>query len=139
MRDRLIELFDEMNRNPEITCPVPNEPLACKTCKYSDGSAWFCDTTARRVDYLLANGVIVPMCYIWQPIWYICEHIYAGTVEIEEGKISMIQQKADKSWKFRITVNSSVWDFTPEKIGTRYFLTKEEAERELRKRGENNA
>lgn len=85
-------------------------------------------------DYLLANGVIVPMCYIWQPIWYICEHVYAGTVEIEEGKISMIQQKADKSWKFRITVNSSVWDFTPDKIGTRYFLTKEEAEQALKER-----
>ena len=86
-------------------------------------------------DHLLANGVIVPMCHIGQPIWYICEHVYAGTVEIEEGKISMIQQKADKSWKFRITVNSSVWDFTPDKIGTRYFLTKEEAEAKLKELG----
>ena len=89
---------------------------------------------AEFADYLISNGVIVPMCYIGQPIWYICEHVYAGTVEIEEGKISMIQQKADKSWKFRITVNSSVWDFTPEKIGTRYFLTKEEAEQAIRER-----
>ena len=94
----------------------------------------FC-TVKEQANWLLANGVIVPMCYIGQPIWYICEHVYAGTVEIKEGKISMIQQKADKSWKFRITVNSSVWDFTPDKIGTRYFLTKEEAEAKLKELG----
>ena len=91
--------------------------------------------TEELADHLLANGVIVPMCYIGQPIWYVCEHVYSGTVEIEEGKISMIQQKTDKSWKFRITVNSSVWDFTPDKIGTRYFLTKEEAEAKLKELG----
>ena len=80
-------------------------------------------------DYLLANGVIVPPCYIGQEIWYLCEH-YDGSVEIEKGKISMLQQKVDKSWKFRITINSSVWDFKVDDIGVRYFLTKEEAEAE---------
>ena len=44
----------------------------------------------------------------------------------------MLQQKADKSWKIRITVNSFVWDFTPNEIGTRYFLTREEVERALK-------
>ena len=81
-------------------------------------------------DHLLAEGVIVPPCYIGQEIWYIRNH-YDGRIEIIKGKVSMIQQKADKSWKIRITVNSSVWDFTPNEIGTEYFLTREEAEKAL--------
>lgn len=82
-------------------------------------------------DHLLSNGVIVPPVTIGQTIWYLrgwCD----GSFEIAEGKVSMLQQKADKSWKVRITVNSSVWDFTPNEIGTRYFLTKEEAEAKLK-------
>lgn len=109
-RDRLIELLFKVTE--EKDCPQPDE----------------------IADYLLANGVIVPPCYIGQEIWYLCEH-YDGSVELKKGKISMLQQKADKSWKFRITVNSSVWDFKVDDIGVIYFLTKEEAERELEKRG----
>jgi hypothetical protein len=89
-------------------------------------------------DHLLANGVIVPPCYIGQDVWHITEH-YDGRIELSKGKISMLQQKADKSWKIRITVNSSVWDFTPNEIGKRYFLTKAEAEAELVKRSKTNA
>lgn len=82
-------------------------------------------------DYLLANGVIVLPCYIGQEVWYLSEH-FNGSVEIEKGKISMLQQKADKSWKFRFSHNSSVWDFKIDDIGVRYFLTKEEAEKALK-------
>ena len=39
----------------------------------------------------------------------------------------MIQQKADKSWKFRVTENHSVQDYTTDKIGKTVFLTREEA------------
>ena len=83
---------------------------------------------------LLANGVIVPPCQIGQKIWYVCEH-YDGSIEIKEGKISMLQQKADKSWKFRISINSSVWDFKVDDIGVIYFLTKEDAEEKLKELG----
>ena len=58
-RDRLIELFKAMAENPEITCPKPDNPEACKTCKYAV-TEWLCDIEARKADYLLANGVIVP-------------------------------------------------------------------------------
>lgn len=85
-------------------------------------------------DYLLANGVIVLPCYIGQEVWYLSEH-FNGSVEIEKGKISMLQQKADKSWKFRFSHNSSVWDFKIDDIGVRYFLTKEEAEEKLKELG----
>lgn len=126
-RDRLIEL---------ITNADTYDSYECKLCTKKDTSCIRCGAE-KLTDHLLANGVIVTMCYIGQPIWHVYERVYAGTVEIEEGKISMIQQKADKSWKFRITVNSSVWDFTPDKIGTIYFLTKEEAERALKEREQN--
>jgi hypothetical protein len=75
--------------------------------------------------------VIVPPCYIGQDIWHITKH-YGGRIEIVKGKVSMLQQKADKSWKIRITVNSSVWDFTPSEIGETVFLTREEAEAKLK-------
>lgn len=84
-----------------------------------------------QAQYLMDNGVIVPPCYIGQDIWHITEH-YDGRIETRKGKVSMLQQKSDKSWKIRITVNSSVCDFTPNEIGTRYFLTREESERALK-------
>ena len=84
-----------------------------------------------EVDYLLANGVIVPPVEVGQTVWHLIQQ-YNGTFRIDEGKISMLTQKADKSWRLRITVNSSVWGFTPNEIGTRYFLTKEEAEEKLK-------
>ena len=115
-RDRLIEL-------------IGNLPFSSEYEKYNS-SEW----VERFADYLLANGVIVPPCYIGQEIWYLCEH-YDGSVEIKKGKISMLQQKADKSWKFRFSVNSSVWDFKIDDIGVRYFLTREEAERKLKELG----
>ena len=114
MRDRLIEIISE----------------------YMNLEAMFSGATGKFADHLLANGVIVPPCYIGQEIWYIRNH-YDGRIEIIKGKVSMLQQKSDKSWKIRITVNSSVWDFTSNEIGTEYFLTREEAEKAL-ERGEND-
>lgn len=110
MRDRLIELISQV--------------------QYMGG------LEGNLADYLLAHGVIVPPCYIGQEIWHITKH-YDGRIEIRKGKVSMLQQKSDKSWKIRITVNSSVWDFTPNEIGTKYFLTREQAEKALAERSEN--
>lgn len=47
--------------------------------------------------------------------------------EVREGKVSMIQQKADKSWKFRATVNSSVCDYTLDEVGKYIFFSEVEA------------
>ena len=83
---------------------------------------------------LVKQGAILPLCYIGQEIWCLCKH-YDGSAEIKKGKISMLQQKADKSWKFRITINSSVWDFKVEDIGVWYFLTNEAAEEKMKELG----
>lgn len=45
------------------------------------------------------------------------------------GTVSMLQQKADKSWKFRVSYGSSVSDYPISAIGKRVFLTCAEAER----------
>ena len=121
-RDRLIELLDGFVFGTQIAV---------------NSVEWDSTKVKELADYLLANGVIVPPCEIGQKIWYVYKH-YDGRPDIEEGKISMLTQKTDKSWHLRITVNSSVWGFTPNEIGTKYFLTKEEAEAELKKRGKEN-
>lgn len=54
--------------------------------------------------------------------------------EIQEGKVSMIQQKADKSWKFRVTIQGSVCDYTLTEIGKNIFLSKLEAQEEYDRR-----
>ena len=88
-------------------------------------------------DYLLENGVIVPPCKVGQTVWLIKSLNWQQTEwGIKEGKISMIQQKADKSWKFRVTENHSVQDYTVDSIGKMVFLTREESERALKGGGE---
>ena len=57
-RDRLIELFEQMDRNPEITCPKPNDIEFCEKCQYNI-NGMLCKTLERKVDYLLANGVFI--------------------------------------------------------------------------------
>jgi hypothetical protein len=52
--------------------------------------------------------------------------------EIKEGKVSMIQQKANKSWKVRITVNSSVGDYELSDFGVYVFSTKQAAEEHIK-------
>ena len=84
-------------------------------------------------DHLLENGVIVPPCKVGDKVWLIKSLNWQQTEwGIKEGKVSMIQQKADKSWKFRVTENHSVQDYTVDSIGKTVFLTKEEAEQALK-------
>lgn len=48
---------------------------------------------------------------------------------VAEGKVSMIQQKADKSWKIRMSEGGSVSDYTISQIGDLIFFDKEEADK----------
>ena len=111
-RDRLIELVDKAK-----------EEYANDVTDHTE--------TDYIVECLLNNGVIVPPCYIGQIVYQLYRK-YNGDSIVREGKVSAIQQKADKSWKIRITMNSYVFEITPDKIGERIFLTKEEAEEKLK-------
>lgn len=55
--------------------------------------------------------------------------------EIENGRITMIQQKANGTWKFRVTTDFS-HDVTTDAFGKTIFLTRAEAEAALKGDGE---
>lgn len=59
MRDRLIELIEDIQCHPEKTCPHFNDEDGCINCKYNTTEN--CNATERYADYLLKNGAIVPM------------------------------------------------------------------------------
>ena len=73
--------------------------------------------------------IMLPV-YVGRPVWYVQHWYYTNKVEIKEGKVSMLQQKADKSWKFRVSEGGSVSDYVLADIGNRIFLTLPEAELE---------
>ena len=81
-----------------------------------------------EVDYLLANGVIVPPLSLNQIVW--CES-FDG---INQCKVSSLTQKADGSFKIRLTnlIHKFVFEITTDKIGKTVFPTKEEAEEKLK-------
>lgn len=60
--------------------------------------------------------------FVGQDIWDVYQSAYSKQVTVVKGKISMIQQKADKSWKFRVSCTGSVYDFQLPAIGDRIFL-----------------
>ena len=55
--------------------------------------------------------------------------------EVDECKVSLLRQRADGSWKIRLSsgIYKSVFEITPDRIGKTVFLTKEEAEEALEK------
>ena len=81
-------------------------------------------------DNLLANGVIVPPCKVGDKI-YIITNISQEIVESVDIGIWM----ADGVFSL-LTIHGTV---IADNIGKTVFLTKEEAERELEKRGKENA
>ena len=124
-RDRLIEII---RQGKDMTPCAKDNDYRCEGIKCAD-----CESES-IADHLLANGVIVPPCKVGDKVWWLTTANWQQTEwKIVEVKVSAIQQKADKSWKIRITHNSSVWEFKVEDIGTRYFLTKEEAEKKIKK------
>ena len=76
-----------------------------------------------------ATHLEVP-CAIGQSMWRLLSW-YRAPAEIIESKVSMIQQKADKTWKFRISNRYGTSDFATDDIGKEVFYTKEEAEAAL--------
>ena len=85
-------------------------------------------------DHLIENGVIIPPCSLHQTLWEI-----TWNKRIEQCKVSSLTQKADGSFKIRISPKCrGVYEITPDKIGKTIFLTKEEAEQKLKEMMGNN-
>ena len=121
-RDMLIELFS---------------PFADGTY---NGSGTIVDGTKVDdvVDSLLANGVIVPPCKVGDTVWYELYGkvesavVYSCTGVLKKQGIEITDANAKSSDGLEVAFNGKC-------IGKTVFLTKAEAETELRKRGEQNA
>ena len=120
-RDRLIELIIKWHENPE-----PFEYLA---------------------DYLLANGVIVPPCKVGDTVYSFCD-VFGAMLPyvIQDFKIGFMGKDRPNYWYWEATSHATETDelldeidFDLDDIGKTVFLTKEEAEAELEKRGKENA
>lgn len=124
MRDRLIELLKNANFDFCEEC----------VCASEDGYKGTPDFAEFFADYLLAEGVIVPPAKIGQT----CFEPYFYRKDMEECRVSSITQKADGSFKIRLTNlrTKGVFEITPDKIGKIIFLTQEEAEKALERREE---
>ena len=49
--------------------------------------------------------------------------------DLREGHVSGLQQKANSSWKIRVTSNGTVADYTVEEFNEHCFLNREDAEK----------
>lgn len=66
---------------------------------------------------------------VWLPWVYISPGENIRIIKLDIGKVSGLQQKADRSWKIRITNKrrGSVADYTIEEFKERVFMTEEAA------------
>lgn len=71
-----------------------------------------------------------PKCSVGDIVWYTYYR-----KEPERCRVSMLQQKSDKSWKVRLTPeDSGVFDITLEQFNEYCFSTQEEAEKNIIKK-----
>ena len=90
-------------------------------------------STEKIADYLIQNGVVLLPCKVGDIVWLAFSCLDSEAVK---GKISMLQQRADGSWKIRVADSVGVNDFPITEIGDVIFFTKEEAEKKLKERKE---
>lgn len=87
-----------------------------------------CDDTEDLCDWY--NPQTLPPAYIGMRVWvpYVWTFKEVMT-DLREGHVSGLQQKADKSWKIRVTRGGSVADYTVEEFHKYCFRNKEDAEK----------
>ena len=143
-RDRLIKLFDEIDKDPAITCPHYKTDKTCDTCKYTINN-FMCNHTERTVDYLLANGVIVPPVSVGQTVYNFCD-VFGGFLPyvIQDFKVGFMGKYRPNYWYWEATSHAIETDelldeieFDLDDIGKTVFLTKEEAEEKLKELNDN--
>ena len=106
---------------------------ACEDWAYNFGNRhdsfpFECEDSEKLCDQY--NPTTLPPAYIgmkvWIPdVWYFTEVM----TDLREGHVSGLQQKANGSWKIRVTRNSTVADYTVEEFNKYCFLNKEDAEK----------
>ena len=118
-RERLIELLKQ-------NCHCKDED--CSNCS-SNGICF----THREADYLLANGVVVLPCKINDHVWFIKSAFSVLSKPLEARIIDIRGISIDRNILYEsITLyNDLARRFTSNDIGTKVFLTKEEAEQAI--------
>ena len=86
------------------------------------------DSVSEWYDAHKEGRLLVLPCKVGETIYYLNPFD-----EIEKGRITMIQQKANGTLKFRVTTTFS-HDVTSDAIGKSVFRTREEAEAKLKER-----
>ena len=124
MRDRLIELLKQIDFDYGEEC----------VCASEDGYKGAPDLAEFFADRLLAEGVIVPPCNVGQTVYIIgwddnIEEFTVKDIAYEEGNFGAY------FYRFRAVMGEEIdIHFTNNNIGTRVFLTREEAEKALERR-----
>lgn len=102
-----------------------------------------CNTALMRDINELLKNTALPPAYVGQTIYRIrgkwgypdgadtsdMKNFKILSYYVVEGKVSMIQQKANKTWKIRMSEGGSVSDYTTGDIGEWIFFNKEAADK----------
>ena len=84
-----------------------------------------CSTGLKHKDQYVKLPAYIGM-KVWVPhVWRFKEVMS----DLREGHVSGMQQKADKSWKIRVTRKGTVADYTVEEFNKYCFLNREDAEK----------
>ena len=76
------------------------------------------------------NSQTLPPAYIGMKVWVPYVWMSKEVItDLREGYVSGLQQKANKSWKIRVSRGGSVAEYTVEEFHKCCFLTKEDAEK----------
>lgn len=128
-RDRLIELIKDVEENPEKTCPHFLE-ADCFDCPYDKDED--CDREARKADYLLANGVIVPPCKVGDYVLW--DNGFKGSKRVMKEVKGFYYDSSGLGLRYILEDCTPTVNFCAI-VG---ILTKEEAEAELQERKKEN-
>ena len=125
MKDRLIELRAEAIEKYQ-TMPFVNGNKV--------------DFDYFLADYLLANGVIVPPCKVGDWLWVVRKDYVSQCFRVDgfDDK-NLVMYMQDNEHNFSLIYKGiKIWRVSFDDFGKTVFLTKEEAEAELRKRSDDN-
>lgn len=129
MRDRLIELLQDIDHYPEKTCPKYGTGEECGDCQYKLETEKGCDLYARKADYMIAKGLMYPPCKVGEDVWCIVKDLN----QVLEGHVRRITV-LDGFINVYCGVRGYYEQvYTNEEFQDMVFLTKEEAEQALRK------
>jgi hypothetical protein len=110
--------------------------MKCKNCLHYDVCHYHIDEETDMTvnecphEFKHKDQYVKLPVYIGQPVWTLYRR-YGGKWELQEGKVSMVTLKSDKTWKFRVSENSSVIDRSLKDIGDPVFLSFELATKAL--------